>query len=373
MKIESGSVQMNSAHAESQSAVLEMNVKMTSGNEIQRTRIISEVEGLSMSISEEAKKMLDQEKGNQQSQTETRLNTAEIQKNIIPDVRDVLELKRQLLERMIEMLKRLRQAQGKEKNNLLDLRSVPLSINSMFGTASDNTNGTALANAKSAEWNREIKVSAFYKEEEVTAFSTEGAVKTADGRVLNFKIDMEMSRAFMEKAELIHKDTVKIMTDPLVINFDGNVANVSDQKFMFDLDADGTIDEISYLSKSSGFLAYDKNNDGKINDGSELFGTKSGDGFTDLEGYDQDSNGWIDESDDIFHKLKVWMKNDDGTECLVSLKDAGVGAIYLGRAATQYSLNQKETNENLAAIRKTGIYLKENGVAGTIQHVDFAI
>ena len=61
-----------------------------------------------------------------------------------------------------------------------------------------------------------------------------------------------------------------------------NVTSVSDMKFKFDIDSDGKVDEISFVGKSSGFLALDKNEDGKINDGSELFGTKSGDGFSDL-------------------------------------------------------------------------------------------
>ena len=56
-----------------------------------------------------------------------------------------------------------------------------------------------------------------------------------------------------------------------------DTADVRDQTFKFDLDADGREDEISMLGKGSGFLALDKNGNGKIDDGSELFGTKSGD------------------------------------------------------------------------------------------------
>lgn len=74
--------------------------------------------------------------------------------------------------------------------------------------------------------------------------------------------------------------------DPLVINLNSSTAQVTDQKFYFDLDADGTADRISMLKSGSGFLALDKNGNGKIDDGSELFGTQSGDGFADLEEYD---------------------------------------------------------------------------------------
>ena len=85
------------------------------------------------------------------------------------------------------------------------------------------------------------------------------------------------------------------------------------------------------------FLLLDRNEDGKINDGSELFGTKSGDGFRDLSEYDEDRNGWIDENDSVFSKLKVWTKDSEGNDKLLNLKQADVGAIYLGNIDTEFS------------------------------------
>ena len=161
------------------------------------------------------------------------------------------------------------------------------------------------------------------------------------------------------------------LTDPLVINLDNCAADISDQKFLFDIDADGDMDNISMLGKGSGFLALDQNEDGIINDGSELFGTKSGDGFADLMQYDQDGNGWIDEADEIFDKLRIWQMNEDGTSTLVALGKAGVGAICLGTADTEFSLNSYD-NTNNAVIRKTGMFLYENGMVGTMQQVDMA-
>ena len=127
------------------------------------------------------------------------------------------------------------------------------------------------------------------------------------------------------------------------------------------------------LREGSGFLALDKNGDGKINDGSELFGTRSGNGFADLAVYDEDGNGWIDENDEIFDKLRVWSKDKDGKDVLKTLKEADVGAIYLGSTNSQFSLTDKKDNEVLGAVRSTGIYLKEStGMAGTVQQVDLA-
>ena len=126
------------------------------------------------------------------------------------------------------------------------------------------------------------------------------------------------------------------------------------------------------MGSGSGFLALDKNGDGIINDGSELFGTVSGNGFADLSQYDDDGSGWIDEADEIFDKLRIWQMNPDGTSSLAALGKAGIGAICLGTAETEFSLNQAD-NTNKAVIRKSGIFLYENGMAGTVQQVDMAI
>jgi len=156
----------------------------------------------------------------------------------------------------------------------------------------------------------------------------------------------------------------------LVFNLEGNIGKISDQKFLFDLNADGTEEEISFTEQGSGFLALDKNKDGEINDGSELFGTKSGDGFKDLAEYDEDGNGWIDENDDIFDDLSIWTLNEEGEKVQISLLKADVGAIYLGNASTEFSLKNEETHTINGIIRKTGIFLKESGGTGTVQHID---
>lgn len=211
----------------------------------------------------------------------------------------------------------------------------------------------------------------FYEENETTSFSTVGTVKTADGRELSFNLEAEMSREFMEYTELNISSGTQFC-DPLVINLDGNVASVSDKKFMFDIDGDGSKENISELNKGSGYLALDLNQDGVINDGSELFGTSSGDGFQDLSKYDSDGNGWIDENDKIFDKLMIWTKDEAGEDVLYHLKDKNVGAMYLGNKDTQFSLNSAKNNEINAMIRKTGVFLYENGSAGTMQQLDLA-
>lgn len=211
----------------------------------------------------------------------------------------------------------------------------------------------------------------YHMEQERTSFSTTGVVKTADGRELSFNLECSMSRRFEEYYEETYSTGIKYC-DPLVINLDTDVASVSDQKFYFDLDQDGTAEEISSLASGSGFLALDLNGDGVINDGGELFGTKSGDGFADLARYDADGNGWIDEADEIWNKLQIWTRDEAGNDILYHLSDLGVGAIGLGSVSTEFSLNAVQDNQTNALIRRTGIFLYENGTVSTVQHLDMA-
>ncbi|MCR5421950.1 MAG: hypothetical protein K6E98_13205 [Lachnospiraceae bacterium] len=212
----------------------------------------------------------------------------------------------------------------------------------------------------------------YFSETEKISYNTKGSVITADGRQLNFNLSFEMSRSFEEYYEKEMVFDASALYDPLVINLNTDIASVSDQKFLFDIDSDGVKDNISMPDKGSGFLALDKNGDGVINNGLELFGTSSGDGFKDLKAYDSDNNGWIDEADPIWDKLLVYSLNEDGTSSLYGLSEKGVGAIFLGNVSTDFSLKNAEDNSLNAMIRKTGMFLYENGNAGTIQHLDVA-
>ncbi len=211
-----------------------------------------------------------------------------------------------------------------------------------------------------------------YEETETTTFSTAGKVVTADGREIEFGIDVTMSRSFYQEYTQRYSHSVANYLDPLVINLDGNVTSVSDQSFFFDLDCDGEAEEMAALGGGNGFLALDKNGDGIIGDGSELFGALTGNGFEELATYDLDGNGWIDEADEIFSRLKVYAKDENGNDILFTLKEAGVGAICLRAQKTPFNLTD-ENNISKAMIRQSGFFLHENGVPGLIQQVDMAM
>lgn len=301
------------------------------------------------------------------------------------EVNDEYDMKIKMLRRMLAELRGEKMSPEEElestkSESVTDLRSASfkrgqaisfaITGSSSMGLSASSFEGVGTTGSATT-WQRITAVSGFKTETESMTYASQGIVTTADGRNINFNVEVSMSRAYMEKFDMLNV-TEYIVTDPLMINLDTNVGSVSDQKFFFDLDSDGKEEEISFAGNGSGFIALDKNGDGKINDGSELFGTKSGDGFRDLAQYDEDGNGWIDENDSIFSKLKIWTKDKDGNDYLIDLKKADVGAIYLKNADTQFSL--KNNGQFNGEIKKTGIYLKEStGAVGTMNHVDLAL
>lgn len=222
-------------------------------------------------------------------------------------------------------------------------------------------------------WYREDTTTFLYEESESTSFHANGTVVTADGREISIRVGLNMSRSYTETLSTYSGSVEHILTDPLVIQLDDCPISISDETFEFDMDQDGVKEHISKLSFGSAFLAYDKNQDGIINDGSELFGTKSGNGFRDLAAYDKDGNDWIDENDSIYKDLRLWQKDGQGNDKLLTLKDAGIGALYLGYQPTRFSLNSTADNSTNGVIRSSGIALSENGTARTISQIDFAV
>ncbi len=213
-----------------------------------------------------------------------------------------------------------------------------------------------------------------YTEIEQTAFEASGVVQTADGQEISFNLSLNMARSYHTETNIsLRLGDARQKSDPLVINFSGNAAQLTSQRFAFDLNSDGTASEqINFLTSGSGFLAFDRNSDGAINNGSELFGTKTGDGFAELALLDADRNGWIDENDAVYKQLSVWTKDSSGKNSLQSLKEANVGAISLARVSTPFDIKD-ESNALQGQIRATGIYLQESGGVGSVQQVDLTV
>lgn len=214
--------------------------------------------------------------------------------------------------------------------------------------------------------------SSTYAESETTTFSASGMIRTADGAEISFELGFSMSRSYSESVSVsMRGGDQRRLQDPLVLDFGGPAAALSNVHFDFDLDADGTLDRMPLLG-GSGYLALDSNGNGRVDDGRELFGPNTGNGFDELAALDGDGNGWIDENDAAWSQLRVWRPDAQGVGTLQTLKEAGVGAFYLGRADTLFSLNNA-ANETLGMMRASSIYLREDGSVGTVSQVDLAV
>ncbi|MDR0248304.1 MAG: hypothetical protein LBI44_01370 [Oscillospiraceae bacterium] len=206
--------------------------------------------------------------------------------------------------------------------------------------------------------------------EQSMSFSAKGAVQTADGLTVDIDVELSVSASFYER----HSERFELnmsFCDPLVVNFAAPAAALSQTKFAFDLDCSGSERQISRLLAGSGYLAVDWNEDGEINNGGELFGPRSGNGFADLALHDGDGNGWIDSADPVFDKLRVWAWDEQGKQSLFALGELGIGAVFLGYAAGDYALGDLRNPDGV--IRSTGLYLREDGTGGTVQHVDLRL
>lgn len=211
-----------------------------------------------------------------------------------------------------------------------------------------------------------------HHEAEQTRFAAQGVVKAADGREISFQFELAMSRAYHREETVRVRAGDAAAKDPLVINFGSLAAQLGGTRFSFDLDADGVQDSIAFVAPGSGFLVLDHNRDGIVNDGSELFGPRSGNGFRELARYDTDGNDWIDEADPVFSELQVWTRDAEGRDCLTPLAAMDIGAISLAHVATPFSL-KTDGNELLGQVRSSGVYLNENGTVGSMQQIDLVI
>ena len=121
-----------------------------------------------------------------------------------------------------------------------------------------------------------------------------------------------------------------LLQDPLAIDLDGDGIETDDLARAgrrFDLDANGRAERSAWIAGDDALLALDRNGNGRIDDGTELFGEAGGfaNGLEALAIWDHDGNGVIDRSDPVFGRLKLLFA--DGR--LRPLAEAGVARLDL--------------------------------------------
>jgi hypothetical protein len=152
------------------------------------------------------------------------------------------------------------------------------------------------------------------------------------------------------------------MGSPIILDMNGDgvkTLNIS-SGVKFDLYADGEAINTGWVSSGDGLLVLDRNHDGQIKDGSELFGSatqlangqRAVDGYQALRELDSNSDGVIDSQDAAFADLKVWVDgNSDGVNGegeLHSLSSLGIASIN-----AQAQVDLSKDNGNLVGLTST--------------------
>ena len=145
--------------------------------------------------------------------------------------------------------------------------------------------------------------------------------------------------------DVVYKNASRMIVnrDPLAIDFgaEGIELTSVDDGVYFDLDNNGFAEKTAWIGTEDGFLVLDRNTNGCIDNGGELFGDQvwlsngyiSVSGFDALKELDSNEDGIIDENDAAFSDLKVWVDashdgiSQDGE--LKTLAELGIQSISL--------------------------------------------
>ncbi|MCX7205992.1 MAG: hypothetical protein NT086_08430 [Proteobacteria bacterium] len=206
------------------------------------------------------------------------------------------------------------------------------------------------------------------KTSESCSFNASGKVCLQDGSTRQFDVGYQNAQS-SESTKILGAQWLTLK-DPLVVDMGPATTKLSQQSVDFDLDNDGKKESMRLPDASSGLLFLDRNHNGVADNGSELFGPQSGNGFSDLAKLDEDQNGWIDEGDAAYKDLKIWQSGDQAAGRVQTLAQAGVGAMATASVQTEYAL--KENEQLLGQIRASSVWLGEHGGAGSVRQIDLA-
>ena len=168
--------------------------------------------------------------------------------------------------------------------------------------------------------------------------------------------------------------------DPLILDLDGNgletvglAANI-----YFDHDGDGVLTKTGWSGQTDALLVWDRNANGRIDTGAELFGdftplpngTLAPNGFAALAALDGNGDGIIDAADPAFAELKLWRDADQngstGAGELISLADAGILSLNLANTLK----NQNLANGNQLA--REGSFTRTDGTTSAMGEFNLA-
>lgn len=169
--------------------------------------------------------------------------------------------------------------------------------------------------------------------------------------------------------------------DPLIIDLGetGIELRSLEHGVNFDLDNNGFAEKTTWIGTEDGFLALDRNGNGSIDNGGELFGdqvilkdgSKSESGFEALAELDDNGDGIIDNKDSAFANLRVWIDaNHNGKSDSNELKTLNeTGIISISLEHSEVSIVDEETGARIA--ESASVTINKNGAVSTVDISEF--
>ena len=189
-------------------------------------------------------------------------------------------------------------------------------------------------------------------------------------RAYEFELKFKKQGVETEKIGISLEELGIKQADPLVLDLAGDGLNLTTQSAVFDIDADGRLDQTGWVQGDDALLVLDQNGNGKIDDGSELFGDQNGaaNGFIELAKHDNNKDGRIDRLDPVFKALKLYQDiNGNGSiekNELLDLDKMGIKALNLNFIQASQNLNGNSLILN-------GSFERSNGTSGQLADVLF--
>ena len=163
--------------------------------------------------------------------------------------------------------------------------------------------------------------------------------------------------------------------DPILLDLDGDgleTVGLNASNIHFDHDGDGVLTKTGWAGRDDALLVWDRNANGRIDTGAELFGdftvlpngTLAPNGFAVLAALDANNDGILDASDPAFAELKLWRDTSQdgqtGIGELISLQDAGIVSLNLAHTLK----NQRLANGN--TLSREGSFRRADGTTAAM-------
>ena len=216
-----------------------------------------------------------------------------------------------------------------------------------------------------------LSVEQWHSHEQQLNYQVQGEFNINDQELsLNYNLSISSERSSYSKLEM----SAAALKDPLLVQFGSQgLGNIQGQT-SFAINQDNTLDNLPIFTGDIGYLVYDQNNNQRADDGSELFGPRTGQGFVELAQMDSNKNGFIDVGDQQFEQLYLWQPSDDSnqTEQWLSLKEAKIQAISLSAISTPFDFYDQQ-GKIQAQLRQSSFAISEDGYGRGVHQVDVRI